>query len=80
MTYEQLMGFFGGPSKAAKALGIPSRQTVDSWRERRIPAKWQMKAENLSGGKLRADRQARKEAEEMASYLKSNSHDKRVEA
>lgn len=74
------MGFFGGPSKAAQALGIESRQTVDSWRARRIPSKWQMKAENISGGKLRADREARKEAEEMASYLKPNGRERRVAA
>lgn len=60
MTYEQLHLYFGGPSKAAEALGASSRQTVDSWsRLSRIPTKWQIRAAAKSGGKLKLDSTAK---------------------
>jgi hypothetical protein len=69
MQYADLVAHFGGPSDAADALGIDDRQTVHSWKTRRIPSKWQMKAQAITGGKLTADAQARSEAEELAGYL-----------
>lgn len=66
MDYEQLCDFFGGPTKAAEALGMEDRRQVATWKGRRIPSKWQIKAENKSGGKLKADRDAREEAAEIA--------------
>ena len=68
MKYDQLDRHFGGPQKIATALGIKSRQTVHSWKSIGVPAKWQLKAERLSGGKLRADREARREAAEFSAY------------
>lgn len=68
MTYEQLVAHFGGPTKAGDALGL-DRRHVFNWKDRRIPSKWQMKAEMVSRNKLRADRPARKEATEFASYM-----------
>ena len=78
MTYDQLVGHFGGPTKAADALGIEDRRTVHAWSRRRVPSRWQMKAEKLTDGKLRADKESRREAVEFASYL--NGEDKRVAA
>lgn len=66
MTYDQLCEFFDGPTKAAEALGLEDRRQVATWKGRRIPSKWQIKAENISGGKLKADREAREEAAEIA--------------
>lgn len=77
MKYEQLVEFFDGLTKAADALGV-DRRVVDRWKRRRIPSRWQMKAQALSGGTLQADRQARDEAAELASYLKPK--EKRVSA
>lgn len=69
MNYEQLVGHFGGPTKAADALGIEDRRTVHAWKERRIPSKWQMKAQVISEGKLQADEEAKNEAAEIAGYV-----------
>ncbi len=77
-TYENLVAHFQGLSKAAKALDL-DRRTVNSWSKRpRIPSRWQMKAETLSDGALRADDEARAEATEMASYVAD--HEKRAAA
>jgi hypothetical protein len=67
MRYEDLIGHFGGLTKAAEALGL-DRRVVHAWRKRRIPSRWQLKAESLSDGVLRADDEARDEAVEYASY------------
>ena len=69
MTYDQLAAHFGGPTRAADALGIEDRRTVHAWKRRGVPARWQMKAEKVSGGKLRADKESRREAAEFASYF-----------
>lgn len=69
MDYEQLVGFFGGPTKTADALGIEDRRTVHAWKTRRIPSKWQVKAETLSNGQVIADDEARAEAHEMAALV-----------
>lgn len=66
MTYTQLVDFFGGLSKAAEALGIDDRRTVHAWSTRRIPSNWQIKAEALSHGKLKADADAKRETAEIA--------------
>jgi hypothetical protein len=68
MDYAQLVVHFGGLTKAADALGI-DRRMVDAWKKRRIPSKWQMKAETLSGGVLKADQEAQDEAAEIAGYV-----------
>jgi hypothetical protein len=70
MNYAEMVAFFGGPSKIADALGIDDRQTVQSWSgRRRVPTRWQLKAEVVSRGALVADERARDEAKEMALYL-----------
>lgn len=66
MNYDQLVAFFDGPTKAAEALGLEDRRQVATWKGRRIPSKWQIKAENISDGKLKADREAKEEAAEIA--------------
>ena len=66
MDYEQLVAHFGGPTKAAEALGLEDRRAVATWKNRRIPSKWQIKAENVSNGALQADQEARDEAAEIA--------------
>jgi len=78
MKYQDLVGHFGGLSKAAQVLGL-SRQTVHAWKTRkRIPARWQVKAEAMTDGQLRADTASRREAYEMASYVNgARGHGKR---
>lgn len=66
MNYEHLVKHFGGPTKAAEALGLEDRRAVGTWKGRRIPSKWQIKAEVISNGELKADREAHREAEEFA--------------
>lgn len=66
MNYDQLVAHFDGPTKAAQALGLEDRRQVATWNGRRIPSKWQIKAENLSNGALKADKEARAEAAEIA--------------
>lgn len=63
MNYKQVISHWGGPTKVAQALGIKRRQTVQMWSVYgRIPTRWQILAQAKSGGKLKADRQAREEA------------------
>lgn len=70
MNYSQVERHYGGPSKAAQALGL-QRQTVHAWKSRkRIPSRWQIKLEALTG--LKADKEARREAAELASWVKRN--------
>lgn len=68
MNFEQLVGHFTTPSKAAAALGA-DRRVVDSWKTRRIPSHWQMKAQTVSEFALQADQQAKDEAAEMARHV-----------
>jgi len=71
MKYEELVGHFGGPTNAAQVLGTESKQAVHAWKKRkRIPSRWQLKAVVLSGGLLKADRQALRDARELAGYLR----------
>ena len=69
MNYQKLCDFFGGPTKAAEALGIDGRQTVAAWKNRRIPSKWQIKAQSVSKGALKADQEAHAEAAEISRDL-----------
>lgn len=64
MVYEDLIGHFGAPSDAAKALGV-DRRLVDGWKKRRIPTKHQLKAQSLSSGELTPDVEAQRDAEEL---------------
>ena len=71
MEYKQLIQHFGGQTKTGKALGT-SKQTVHGWGARkRIPPNWQLKAEALSRGKLKADPDARRQAIELTSWIYS---------
>lgn len=72
MKYDDLVSHFEGLSSAARALGV-DRRLVDRWKKRRIPSRHQLKAQYLSHGKLKADRQARQEAKEFASYVQADS-------
>ena len=55
MTYNQLVNFYGSPSKAADAIKA-SRQRVNVWRvSGRIPLEAQFEYELESKGALRAD-------------------------
>jgi hypothetical protein len=55
MTYDEIIEYYGGESKAATARGI-DRQRVHGWKGReRIPTDDQIEYEVLTGGKLRAD-------------------------
>jgi len=76
MKYEQVLEHFGSLAKTAQALGL-QRQTVHVWGVRkRVPAKWQMKLEGLSKGALKADAATRREALEIASFLRVNGNGK----
>jgi hypothetical protein len=65
MKYENVVSHFGTPSDAARALGV-DRRLVDGWKKRRIPTRHQLKAEQISEGKLVPDEEAKKEAAELA--------------
>jgi hypothetical protein len=69
MNYKELIAHWGGQSKAAQALGL-ERQSVNVWKKRRIPSKWQLIAANLSRGRLKADDEAKQDA--LAPYFKVN--------
>ena len=69
MDYKHLLAHWRTQSKVAQALGL-SRQSVNVWKKRRIPSKWQLIAANLSGGRLKADDEAKKDA--LAPYFKVN--------
>jgi len=65
MNYKQVVAHFGGLTKAAQALGV-KRQNVHNWGARRkIPAVWQVRLENMSSGKLRADDGAKRQVAEL---------------
>lgn len=66
MNYKDLCSHFGGPTETADALGMKDRRQVATWKKRRIPSRWQIKAQAVSEGKLTADRKARKEAAEIS--------------
>lgn len=68
MTYEDLIGHYGRPSDAARALEV-DRRLVDSWKKGRIPTAHQLKAQHLTAGALQADEQAQAEGREIASYV-----------
>jgi hypothetical protein len=70
MKYNDLVTYWGSMTNAAKVLGINNKQTVHNWRDRkRIPSKWQLKAEVLSRGTLKADRKAHADAAELVGYV-----------
>lgn len=70
MTYDQLIGHYGALHKVAEALGL-DRRTVHAWKnKRRIPSKWQVRAQTDSAGKLRADKEARADAAEFVAFMK----------
>jgi len=70
MKYDDVLSHFGTPSDAGRALGV-DRRLVDGWKKRRIPTKHQLKAQQLSGGKLTPDDEAKKEAEELSALLQA---------
>ena len=55
MDYKDLINYFGGASKAGKALGV-CRQGVYKWQDG-IPELRQYQIEAVTGGALRADRE-----------------------
>lgn len=55
VTYDQLITYYGTPSKAAAAIGA-SKQRVNVWRvSGRVPLEAQIEFEVESKGALRAD-------------------------
>jgi hypothetical protein len=68
MDAKQIERHFGGLSEAARALET-SRQVVYGWREKGVPDDWQLKAEYVSGGALKASKKAREFGLRIASYL-----------
>lgn len=75
MLYGDVVGFWGTPSGAAKALNV-DRRLVDGWKKRRIPTKHQLNAQRLSDGKLIPDEQAKQEAAELAALLKPDQEER----
>lgn len=72
MKYEQVVGYFGGLTKAADALEV-DRRLVHSWGARgRIPSLWQLKIEVLTAGGLPADKKSKSEATEYAVLLRAS--------
>lgn len=72
MTYNQIVGHYGGLSKAAQALGF-SKQRMHAWKQIRIPSDIQLRIAALTG--LQPDRQAYQEAARLASYAAGSVRD-----
>lgn len=73
MKYEEVEGCYGGPTAIAQVLGLDNkkRQMVWAWKHRkRIPWQWQIRLAYLSGGRLKPDSKARREAADMAPYVR----------
>ena len=68
MRYYQVVGHFGGLTKAGNALGL-DRRRVHEWKKRGIPSFWQLKIEHVTDGDLQADRKAKLELAEYAKFL-----------
>lgn len=58
MNFEQIVQHFGGVSKAKRALGLKSRQTLYNWKELGVPGPEQCRIQILTEGALTADEQA----------------------
>ena len=57
MTIDQLIKHFGSQIKVAHALGC-SQPCVSNWKTRgKVPALQQLKAQSITEGKLKADRE-----------------------
>jgi hypothetical protein len=67
-TYDELVAHYGRPSDAATALEV-DRRLVDGWKKRRIPSRYQLKAQFLTSGELKADQEAMNEGQEIARYM-----------
>lgn len=65
MTYNQIVGYYGGLSKAAKALGF-DRQRVFSWKKVRIPSEVQIRVAAMTG--LKADRKTYEDIARLALF------------
>lgn len=71
MNYRQVIKHYGGPTKLAQVLGLKHKQTVHNWSKMdRIPSRWQIKLEALTG--LKADAIARREADEFLAFARRN--------
>lgn len=57
MKYEEVIQHFGSQSAIARLLNI-SQPSVHKWLERGVPDDLQLRIEELSGGKLHADKSA----------------------
>jgi hypothetical protein len=62
MTYNEIVDHYGSLTKASQALEY-SKQRISNWRHIRIPSDIQIRIAARTG--LRADRQARREIEEL---------------
>jgi hypothetical protein len=67
MTYNEIVGHYGGLSKAAKALDM-SKQRIHAWKRIRIPSDIQIRIAALTG--LRADPDACTEIAALAAAAK----------
>lgn len=68
MRYADLFKKFGSHAGIAKALGIKHRQTTHKWKAAGIPLEYQLRAEAVTRGELKADisRDVRKAIREAA--------------
>lgn len=56
MTYDDLIKYYGTPTKAGEAIGLKHpRQTLYNWRSGGVPLEQQLKYETNTAGKLKAD-------------------------
>ena len=54
MSVDELVSYFGSPTKAARALGV-KQSAVSNWRARnRVSEAAQLRAEKISRGRLKA--------------------------
>lgn len=67
MNYEQIVGYYGGLTKAANDLGV-DRRRVHAWKARGVPSFWQVKVEALTDGDLKADKKAKQKYAELLQF------------
>lgn len=61
MTFDELVEYYGSQAAAARAIGIKP-PSVAEWKDGGIPLPRQAQYEIDSGGKLKSDRPAEREA------------------
>ncbi len=69
MTYDQILGHYGGLAEAVQALGY-TKQRIFAWKKARIPSDIQLEIYGRTRGRLKADPEAMKLGRRIAAHMK----------